>query len=258
MSRAYIDLYTYHSRRKSGLPAFLLRPYLRVFGFPYLSDRWRHRAALAALEGTPLRNARVLDAGCGMGWFSLLLARDHEASVTGVDVDPEWTCKAAELADSSGYTVTFENKDLLDIGVEYAGHFDGVVALDLLEHVEEDQKLLNVFASVSRPGAFLVLAVPTLGRRVVEERERGFGHVRKGYEETALREMLASAGYEVERVRYADPWDTVYWSFRVPGLVSYLLFPFLYLLLLLTSRESTRWGGVMLVTARTKKEGGSP
>lgn len=258
MSRAYIDLYTYHSRRKSGLPAFLLRPYLRVFGFPYLSDRWRHRAALAALKETPLRNARVLDAGCGMGWFSLLLARDHEASVTGVDIDPEWTCKAAELADWSGDAVTFENRDLLDLGIEYAGHFDGVVALDVLEHIEKDEKLLKVFASVSRPGAFLVLVVPTLDRRVVEERERVFGHVRKGYEQTALRDMLASAGYEVEHVRYADPWDTVYWSFRVPGLVSYLLFPFLYFLLLLTSRESTRRGGVMLVKARTKKKGGRP
>ena len=249
MDRAYVDLYTYHSRRKGRVPAFLLQPYLRVFGFPYLSDRWRHRAALAALEGMSLRGAHVLDAGCGMGWFSLLLARDYGAKVTGVDIDPEWTCKAAELADSCGCEATFENRDLLSLGDDYVEQYDGVVALDLLEHIEEDEQLLSVFASVSRPGAFLVLAVPTVDRNVVEELEQGFGHVRKGYEEAALRAMLASAGYEVHQVRYADPWDIVYWSFRMPGLTSYVLFPLLYPMLLLTSRKGTRRGGMMFVKA---------
>src|SRR5580692_3009059 len=41
---------------------------------------------------------RILDVGCGTGWFSNSLAYHHDAAVTGLDFNPVAVARAREVA----------------------------------------------------------------------------------------------------------------------------------------------------------------
>lgn len=51
----------------------------------------------------PRAGERVLDVGCGTGWFTRRLARDLSVPVTGVDLNAEWLRFAAQRDATSSY-----------------------------------------------------------------------------------------------------------------------------------------------------------
>ncbi len=73
----------------------------------------------------------ALDAGCGTGVFSIMLAQ-HGMQVTAVDIAPQMTAAAAERAQAAGVAqrVTFLAGDI----EESAGTFDVVACFDVLIH----------------------------------------------------------------------------------------------------------------------------
>jgi len=92
-------------------------------------------------------------------------------------------------------------------------HGDGsaasVTALDVLEHVEQDDRLLREWHRVLRPGGRLRLSVPRvephLGlnrlRRALGMRAEVYGHVREGYSIAGLAGKLEGAAFDVAAVR---------------------------------------------------------
>jgi len=107
----------------------------------------RYRWAGALAEGK-----RVLDAGCGTGYGSELLASQGAAEVVGVDVDAD-AIDTASRADSR--RATFAVADLRDLPADL-GEFDVVVCFEVLEHIREPEVALDRLAAVLRPGGILV------------------------------------------------------------------------------------------------------
>jgi len=85
----------------------------------------RYRWAGALVEGK-----RVLDAGCGTGYGSELLARQGAAEVVGVDADAD----VIEAASRSASGVTFVAADLRELPADL-GEFDVVVCFEVIEHI---------------------------------------------------------------------------------------------------------------------------
>src|SRR5690349_17452556 len=74
----------------------------------------------------------VLDAGCGEGYLSRILAQ-RSANVTGIDIAPRMVeiARTKELADQITYQVT----DLSQPHPEYQNHFDLVTSFFVLNDV---------------------------------------------------------------------------------------------------------------------------
>lgn len=78
-----------------------------------------------------------------------------------------------------------------------AGSFDLVCALDVVEHVDDEELALSELARVARPGARLILSVPLHAERWTRF-DTLVGH-RRRYEPGRLGAVLARHGFAVER-----------------------------------------------------------
>lgn len=100
--------------------------------------------------------AKVLDLGCAFGFGTRLLARKYETY--GHDRDPVYIDRARRAVPQATFTVG--RADSVPFPTDY---FDGVVLLDVLEHVPDDRSVLTEIGRVLRPGGRLVLTLPNAG-----------------------------------------------------------------------------------------------
>jgi SAM-dependent methyltransferase len=122
---------------------------------------------------------RVLDAGCGSGYYSAWLA-ERGAEVVGIDASEEMV---AEAADRYGDVAEFRVADLrepLDAAADdvFADEsFDLVVSQLALEHVEDWTTPMSEFARVLNPGGRLVISCdhPFTTYFVIEHEEPEIG-----------------------------------------------------------------------------------
>jgi len=102
------------------------------------------------------RDRRVLDAGCGMAYGSALLADAGATTVTGVDL-AEDVILAARAA--VGGRVDLHAGDVRSLPFEDDA-FDLVVCFEVIEHVEEQARVLDEFRRVLAPGGLLAISSP--------------------------------------------------------------------------------------------------
>jgi 2-polyprenyl-3-methyl-5-hydroxy-6-metoxy-1,4-benzoquinol methylase len=103
---------------------------------------------------------KVLDIGCGTGWFAAAVAVQYEAEVLGIDAS-EYAINEARKRYGDINHLDFQVCDALLIQYEQA--FDKISCLDVLEHFsyEDAQSLLKKIHTALREGGSLVLCVPT-------------------------------------------------------------------------------------------------
>jgi 2-polyprenyl-3-methyl-5-hydroxy-6-metoxy-1,4-benzoquinol methylase len=163
----------------------------------------RRDFAIAALQP----RSRVIDVGCGAGWFSGALA-GAGFSVVGVEVAQEPVRRArARFADLE-FLVVAEGE--LPFA---ADSFDGAWLGEVLEHVQDGLGLLWEVARVIGPGGRVAVSTPDhgwrrrlwlgLSRRAFEAHfEPRSDHVRF-FTRRSLVALLEAGGFEEIRVRRA-------------------------------------------------------
>ncbi|MEO7650275.1 MAG: glycosyltransferase [Bryobacteraceae bacterium] len=77
--------------------------------------------------------------------------------------------------------------------------FDTVLCLNVLEYLEDPGATLPAIAECLKPGGTLVVLVPQ-GQRLFGALDRSMGH-RRRFDESAVRTLLSSAGFEVAGMR---------------------------------------------------------
>lgn len=105
-------------------------------------------------------SGRWLDAGCGSGHFSAMLAA-RGASVLGVDAAHAMIEGARALASThmDGHRMRFERIDSVeDLPLEDAS-FDGLISLSVLEYVPDPARALREFARVLKPGCPAIISL---------------------------------------------------------------------------------------------------
>jgi SAM-dependent methyltransferase len=98
----------------------------------------------------------VLDAGCGVGYGSAMLARAGATEVVGVDLSAKAVEAAAAGAPSNA---TFLTGDVHALPFE-DDRFDLVVCFEVIEHVEGQDEVIAELARVLAPGGILALSSP--------------------------------------------------------------------------------------------------
>jgi SAM-dependent methyltransferase len=146
------------------------------------------RRMVYALLGTWLpRGGRVLDLGCGTGMTLQELPLAYRGM--GLDPAPEALafCRGRGLARLARGSAT--DLPLADASV------DGVLALDIVEHIEDDRRALAEIARVLRPHGVAVITVPAFPS-LWSAHDEALHHKRR-YTRAALERALADAGLSV-------------------------------------------------------------
>jgi 2-polyprenyl-6-hydroxyphenyl methylase / 3-demethylubiquinone-9 3-methyltransferase len=109
----------------------------------------------------PLKDARVLDVGCGGGLLSEAMARAG-ADVSAIDLAPEVIEVARLHLLESGLRVDYQLRSAEAMAVEHPASFDVVTCMEMLEHVPDPAAVIAACATLLKPGGKLV--VSTLNR----------------------------------------------------------------------------------------------
>jgi SAM-dependent methyltransferase len=186
------------------------------------ADQRRYRAWQFELIA-PHCGPEVLEVGAGLGEFATQFTGLRRHVVT--DVDPGAVASmAARFRDRP--EVEARRLDLGTDDLDVGPPVSTVVAINVLEHIEDDRAALQALAGTVVPGGRLVIWVPGY-ERLYGDFDRLVGHVRR-YTPTTLREAFEGAGLRPEVVVPVNLLGGVAWWLTVrrggvgspkPGLV---------------------------------------
>jgi SAM-dependent methyltransferase len=175
--------------------------FLLITGDPCVLDRWlwlRRQLRAGAV--------RTFDAGCGNGGFSIYAARIGNAVVAASfqASEQESARRRAELLGVGG--IDFRVIDLRDLNDHHDGlaPFDQIICLETIEHVGDDEGVVSSLAAMLEPGGRIMLSTPFDRHRPLYTEDphpspvEDGSHVRYGYSQQRLRQIVESAGLEVE------------------------------------------------------------
>jgi len=133
----------------------------RSRGGRFTRESWSKRRILAVLAPHLEPGARVLDAGCGSGFFSARFL-ERGLRVTAMDISGEALDLAREA--TGGRAEAYWTEDLLHEGfaARHGECFDLVFSDGLLEHFEvgEQKRMVRNMAGVLVPGGVVATFVP--------------------------------------------------------------------------------------------------
>ena len=156
------------------------------------SEHW-HRYAFAR----PLApGRRVLDAACGEGYGSALVAAAG-GEVLGLDIGADVVAHARErYAGVAG--LRFECADATRLDALADACFDLILSFETLEHVQEQDRLLDGFARLLAPGGLLLVSTPDKRTYTDLTGEVNPHHVRELYRDQF--EAMLSARFPARRL----------------------------------------------------------
>jgi len=162
---------------------------------------WKRRLAR---ELAPHLGGHVLEVGAGLGGTTAsLLAGARVTAWTALEPDAELFARLAralpELVRTHGVPVHARRGTLGELGAEE--HFDALLYVDVLEHIEDDRGELARAAAHLAAGGRLVVLAPA-HQALYSEFDARIGHFRR-YDRRSLA-ALAPGGTELVRLAYLD------------------------------------------------------
>lgn len=139
-------------------------------------------------------DARILEAACGTGGNLYVLA---ERGTVAAFEPHEEARRMAVHKHPDGEVVDGELPFRIPFGAEA---FDLVVALDVLEHVNEDGAALRALVGRVRPGGAILVTVPAI-QALWGSHDRRLHHVRR-YDKARLLRLIDDVDMEIELLTY--------------------------------------------------------
>jgi 2-polyprenyl-3-methyl-5-hydroxy-6-metoxy-1,4-benzoquinol methylase len=140
------------------------------------------------------RNSKILEIGCSGG--PLIQALNHLGfkNVQGIDISQQTIdlCKWREIHNAfvmDGSKPEFED-----------GQFDIVIASDVLEHIEDEEKALSEWNRILRPAGKLIVFVPAF--EILWSKHDEANHHYRRYSKSELIHVLEKAEFEIDRSSY--------------------------------------------------------
>jgi SAM-dependent methyltransferase len=164
--------------------------------------RWIAKGFRGLVSGT------VLELGCGAGFVLRHYAGEVDR-VIAVDLDQNLLDGIARAWPAD--KVRPVRVDLLGGWGEIAGlKADAIVALDVLEHFEDDVAFVEKLKRHLRPGGRVVLKVPAQAR-LYGDIDRSSGHFRR-YDAAGLQGLMERASFRTIALRHMNPAGA--WGYR--------------------------------------------
>jgi ubiquinone/menaquinone biosynthesis C-methylase UbiE len=159
----------------------------------------------------PYLGRRVCEVGAGIGNISALIAETSPERLVLTDVDPAYLAiLESRFASSPGVVIDHLTLPDASARFRYQPHqLDTVIALNVLEHINEDVEALRTMACMLQPGGRAVVLVPAF-QKLFGSLDRELGHVRR-YTRRNLMQRMSQAGLRVERAFYFNAIGTLGW-----------------------------------------------
>jgi SAM-dependent methyltransferase len=169
------------------------------------ADQRRYRAFQLELM-QPHCGPSVLEVGAGLGEFAAQFGGLERHVVT--DVDPH---AVAAMATRFAERPEVEARvlDLADGAIDLGSPVASVIAINVLEHIDDDVGALRALARMTEPGGTIVLWVPAY-MQLYGDFDRAVGHVRR-YIPATMTAAIRNAGLAPELVRPVNLLGGVAW-----------------------------------------------
>ena len=148
-------------------------------------------------------HTHLLDIGAGVGTQSRLLKDEFRFHVTAVEQSTYGSNKCRE----SGLETLQDNAINLSLSNET---IDAVIAMDVLEHIQEDAKALSEIHRVLKDDGIFFITVPAF-QFMWSKHDEAVQHVRR-YSKREITQKLRESGFLVTNIRY---WNSILFPLAV-------------------------------------------
>jgi SAM-dependent methyltransferase len=153
-------------------------------------------------EFAPYLHGHLLEVGAGTGTITRKLVDQH-SDVSIVALEPaENLFGSLDAYAALTERVTAEKGTLDDHGTRFVGAFDAVLYVNVLEHIADDEREIQLAADALRPGGALLVFGPGL-EVLYSGLDHKAGHYRR-YSLRHLRRIAEGAGLRIVALRYFD------------------------------------------------------
>lgn len=180
----------------------LKKLYISIFGIPEVGFQIRNMYFEKFINCYLLKKnpKKILDAGCGIGSYSLLLGKIFtKAKVTGGDIDKYKleSCKtiAKEL---NVKNVKFEYLNIAKANNKPI--YDLAVCVDVLEHIDDYGSALKNLSKLLKNGGYLYIHVPQPNQQRIFNSLKKWhheDHVHEGIAKNELEDNLEKLGFKI-------------------------------------------------------------
>lgn len=176
-------------------------------GIRYYEHIFRYHFASDLVKGK-----NVLDAACGSGYGSDLLAKKGANKVTGIDISKEVINFCSK--NYKRENLRYKSMDVTDL-IFKKSDFDAVVSFETLEHVKNYKKVLSEFNRVLKKDGLLIISTPnkmTFGCNLKVPFDKY--HVIEFYLDE-FKKLLKKAGFEILEIYGQDSSWKVRWVYKI-------------------------------------------
>lgn len=152
----------------------------------------------------PFCAGHILEAGSGIGNVTHLFL-EKNFLLTGSDVNPEYCSVLRQKFGHYPNLKGIKELDLADISIEKTSpelidQFDTIVALNVIEHIQDDRLAIHNCKKLLRQNGILIILVPAY-QIIYNSFDEELGHYTR-YTSDSLREMIEEQGFEVIHKQY--------------------------------------------------------
>jgi SAM-dependent methyltransferase len=157
-------------------------------------NKWMYEEIFPGLKGD------ILEVGSGQGLFSKWIIRDFPKSkITLSEISPSYLKKLKSEFDLNNVSICKldlnKKKDFEEIGYE---KFDSIFALNVLEHIENDEFAFKQLFKMLKPNGNLIILVPC-HKFLYNVIDKSIGHWRR-YTKNELKVKLDNASFKTEKI----------------------------------------------------------
>ncbi len=138
----------------------------------------------------PVNAFKICEFGAGRGEFIDRFRNNQNIITHATDLDPTYCARLGERHNASASLDTLPEK------------MNGIFAIDVLEHIEDDRAALRELYTSLAPKGKLLIYVPAR-MELYSPFDKAIGHFRR-YHLPDLREKAIEAGFEIETIKYHD------------------------------------------------------
>lgn len=155
----------------------------------------------------PKKGDKILDVGCGLGYFTNMMC-EQGAECIGIDIDDLCLqyCNKNMLGD-------YVNVDLTKPPYPFpSNYFDKAICSEVLEHIKNNKVILRELRRIIKPDGILVVSVPCtegifktfwkkIGHNHVDGNSKEYHH-HKGYTKQTLSKLLGKYNFNSSQTDY--------------------------------------------------------
>ena len=143
---------------------------------------------------------KVLNVGCGSGEMNYLLALNQNWVIHGIDPDSKAIKLSLQIVKKHHLSnIQILNQSLEDFYRSYSQGYDIIMANDVLEHINDDSRTVQIIYQMLNKNGLFALSVPSLPF-LYGYHDEILGHYRR-YKKRSLDELLRTQ-FNIQHIRY--------------------------------------------------------